>query len=132
MDTVKIILRNKRSQILVQMRDNSPGISQPLTWGLWGGGIESTDSDYRHAAARELYEELAFQCTLSDFELVWEYPTQAGAQGFLVACRKTVEWGGFVVNEGAGAAFFEYKDLQQMNVSNHLKLFLTHKAEYFQ
>ena len=47
----------KEGKILLQFRDNSPNITWPNSWAIFGGGIEKGETP-RQAIVRELQEEL--------------------------------------------------------------------------
>ena len=54
------ILTNQAGEVLLQLRDDDPGIPYPNTWGVPGGGIEPGETS-EQAVRRELREEIAFE-----------------------------------------------------------------------
>lgn len=77
--TVGVILRNARGEILLQLRDDIPHITDPGCWAVPGGGQEPGES-VEEAARREMREETAY--TVGDLELVHERDVDRGA-GFV-------------------------------------------------
>ncbi len=63
---VAAILYNPLGQVLLQQRDNKPGLHSPGFWTLWGGKVEEGETPDQ-AIRRELNEELE----LDDVPLVW-------------------------------------------------------------
>ncbi len=53
-------------RILLQMRDDVPGIAMPGKWGLFGGGIDPGEGPYE-AVVRELHEEIGVLRPMSEF-----------------------------------------------------------------
>ena len=56
-DAVAGIIVNQHDRILLQLRDDNPGIFFPNHWGLFGGALERRES-LKEAIVRELREEL--------------------------------------------------------------------------
>ena len=64
-----IIFINDRSQILLFLRDDIPGLPYPNTWDVPGGHLESNESP-AECIVREMKEEM--NLTLESFELFSE------------------------------------------------------------
>ncbi len=64
---VSAILRNREGAVLMQLRDEGPGIRFPGTWGLFGGSVDGDESP-NQAIVREIEEELGY--TLTDYGLI--------------------------------------------------------------
>ncbi|MEM9270435.1 MAG: NUDIX domain-containing protein, partial [Pseudomonadota bacterium] len=43
------------NRVLLQLRDDRPGVNWGGYWGLFGGGLEPHDADLSHAAQREFH-----------------------------------------------------------------------------
>ena len=56
-ETVVTILPFYQGKILMQLRDDKPGVTHRGKWGLFGGTVDRGES-YLEAASRELEEEL--------------------------------------------------------------------------
>ncbi|MEU5129834.1 NUDIX domain-containing protein [Streptomyces mobaraensis] len=52
------LIINSRGEYLLHLRDNIPGIGDPGTWSLLGGGREGDEETPEAAIARELKEEV--------------------------------------------------------------------------
>lgn len=51
-----LLVHDRQNRVLLQLRDDIPGIAYPGWWSLFGGGVEG-DESLRMAAVRELAEE---------------------------------------------------------------------------
>lgn len=123
-----LLLRDADGKCLLQMRDNAPGISYPLTWDFFGGGIEDGE-DIRAAAVREMQEELGVRAEPSAFALIDEaFNEEVGSQEYLLRLDRRVGWGDFRVLEGAGAGFFSLDDLPAVPTSGTIRMFLERGA----
>lgn len=109
-------------RLLLQLRDDRPGVVWPGTWAAFGGGVEDGE-DLRAAILREIEEELGlrlppaaprpFARALSDlpgrrrvyaFALDWSFPPDAIRLG-----------------EGAGFAFFTPAQLARLEMPGHVR-----------
>jgi 8-oxo-dGTP diphosphatase len=52
-----VILHDAAGRVLMQLRDDAPGIAYPGWWTVFGGGVEPGET-LRAAAAREVAEEI--------------------------------------------------------------------------
>jgi 8-oxo-dGTP pyrophosphatase MutT (NUDIX family) len=57
---VSALLYNPRGQVLLQHRDDNPYTVFPGHWGLFGGGVEESES-LEEAIDREVWEELEYK-----------------------------------------------------------------------
>jgi 8-oxo-dGTP pyrophosphatase MutT (NUDIX family) len=57
-DAVAAVVLTPDGRYLLQLRDRKRGIFFPDHWGLFGGGVETSDSDLKAAMRRELQEEI--------------------------------------------------------------------------
>jgi 8-oxo-dGTP pyrophosphatase MutT (NUDIX family) len=66
-DAVAAVVLAPDGRYVLQLRDRKPGIFFPDHWGLFGGGVENSDSDLKAAMRRELQEELRIDVTEARF-----------------------------------------------------------------
>ena len=61
---VGAVLYNDKGEILLQQRDDKPGLRYARQWTLFGGAVEDGET-FDEAMSRELLEELALEMPLS-------------------------------------------------------------------
>jgi 8-oxo-dGTP pyrophosphatase MutT (NUDIX family) len=66
------IVFDPAGRLLLQQRDNIPGILYPGMVGLFGGHREGAET-FLECAARELHEELSYFIPPERFEPLWSY-----------------------------------------------------------
>ena len=66
------ILIDSAGRMLLQQRDNIPGILYPGMVGLFGGHREGTET-FLECAVRELHEELSYFIPPERFDPLWSY-----------------------------------------------------------
>jgi 8-oxo-dGTP diphosphatase len=59
---VAVAMLERQGRWLIQLRDDTPGIVAPGTWGLFGGHLEPGETAAQ-ALRRELLEEIGWQAT---------------------------------------------------------------------
>ena len=106
----------------MQFRDNNPGIENPLMWEFFGGTADEGEGPVA-AAVREIKEELGIDVTEDELEEVAMHPMN-GADEYLYKITRPVEWGEFVVNEGAGAAFLSRDELMKLEMCERARFFV--------
>lgn len=121
--SVNTIIRNAAGKYLLQMRDGTEGICNPLVWNFFGGKLESTDQDPLVGAAREFNEELRQQSGPGDFQLLG---TVGEGDELVHVCRYVgpLEWGDFTLQEGAGVGFFTKAELVKIPITEKTKLII--------
>jgi 8-oxo-dGTP diphosphatase len=115
------ILVNGAGEILLQLRDDDPGIPYPDTWGLPGGGIEPGETSDA-AVRRELVEEIAF--VAGDLAELGRFSTPEGfvLTVFAGAIGTPIE--ALECNEGVALRYFPPEALRDLNVAPWLKAVL--------
>ena len=93
---VSLAILYREGQILMQLRDDIPGIVYPGVWGLFGGHIEPGETP-EIAVKREINEEIGYEISqVSLFECYGE--TNVIRHVFYAPLN--VEMGRLVLNEG--------------------------------
>lgn len=63
-EVVSVLLTNARGEVLLQLRDDKPGLRYANTWTLFGGSVEAGEQ-HEDAIRRELIEELSLSPRLT-------------------------------------------------------------------
>ncbi|MBI2671994.1 NUDIX domain-containing protein [Candidatus Woesearchaeota archaeon] len=120
-----LILENSERKILMQLRDNNPGIRYPNFWALPGGGAEEGETP-EDAIKREIKEE-------TNYELI--NPKYIG--NFLIKKWKLYVFSKYdpklkledlEVNEGQELKFFSLEEILRLKIVPH---HLPRIKEYF-
>ncbi|MGG7568592.1 NUDIX hydrolase [Rhodovulum sp. DZ06] len=118
-----VILHDPLGRVLMQLRDDRPGVAYPGTWAPFGGGVEGAET-LPEAAAREVVEELGialrpgalspFACTPSDL------PGRRRIYAFSAPFPGNAR--DIRLGEGAGFAFFTHAQLGALPLPPHIAL----------
>ncbi|MEB3826893.1 NUDIX hydrolase [Phormidium sp. CCY1219] len=109
---VKAIIYRDDGCLLIQQRDNTPGLPFPNTWTLFGGLVESGES-LEDALKRELIEELGCLPGSIESELFqWEWQGEDPALNhiFTVYCQV----GDLVLMEGQAMGWYSLESLKRL------------------
>lgn len=102
-----LILRDREGRILLQLRDDRPGVAFGGHWGLFGGAVEKGET-LTEAACREIAEELGV--SLDPARLVPHGVILSSsphrARIFFLRSTQPVSPGEIRLGEGAGFGFF--------------------------
>ncbi|MFA6508947.1 MAG: NUDIX domain-containing protein [Candidatus Peribacteraceae bacterium] len=112
-----IVFRTTEGKILLQFRDSAAPTS-PLGWSFFGGMAEDEETPAQ-AVIREVKEELEKELSPGDFRLIVERVWDDESSGqkinvHLYEGLQPMQWGDFVVHEGAGAAFLTKDEIEQL------------------
>lgn len=112
------ILTNGAGEVLLQLRDDNPGIPYPNTWGVPGGGIEPGETS-EEAVRRELREEIAFEAGALAF--LGRFVTPEGFvlnvyTGAIAAPREAL-----ALNEGVDLRYFAPEALPGLTIAGWLR-----------
>jgi len=107
-----VLIQNAAGKYLLQFRDGTAGINNPLTWNFFGGGAED-EEDALSCAAREMAEELCVSAPTDHFELLADEVVD-GVQEALVRYKYPLEWTDVDIQEGAGGGFFTREEALQI------------------
>lgn len=67
--SVVVILINAAGELLLQHRDDIPGINYPGFWAFFAGGLEAEEQTFEACAIREMEEELNLRLDPEDLTL---------------------------------------------------------------
>jgi 8-oxo-dGTP diphosphatase len=119
--SVGVLLRNPRGQILLQQRDHKPGLSFPGCWTTFGGRVEDHETP-DEAMRRELLEEIELAPTVKLWKM-FERPHQL-VDGLLVTVEQYVYVGDIdlevseiILNEGQALGYFSADDLDSLQIA---------------
>ena len=121
--SVNTIIQNKAGKYLLQIRDGTEGICNPLMWNFFGGGVMDNE-DPVMGALRETNEELNVEFKPNNFELLGELKAREDRLVYVVECKKKLEWGDITVQEGAGAGFFFKDEMLRINITEATRLLI--------
>ena len=117
-----IILKNKKGQILLYLRDNKPNIPFPRHWDLFGGYIEEGETP-EDALVREVKEELAYN--LKEYKFFKKYECLEGDAHpnikyvYVGKVDKPIEE--LTLQEGEKLQFFSREEIPKVKFANILK-----------
>src|SRR5574343_1246891 len=106
---VCLIVKNKKKELLLQLRDEDPEIGK---WVLFGGGVKDGETP-EAALAREIKEELGFEIGRAD--LFGEY-VDRGIKQMIYVLAEPVEIENLRLGEGAAMKFFAPAELQNLPI----------------
>ena len=108
------VILHRDGRVLLQHRDDKPGIVWPGAWAIFGGHLED-DEDPESGAIREIEEELGLKLqpplTLVHHEL---HPDNR--ERTFYAAPLTVPLEDLTLNEGQGMALFSREELETVTV----------------
>ena len=109
-------------RILLQQRDDIPGIVAPGLWGLFGGEIEPGETPVE-AVQRELEEEIGIAVPAADFRPFLAMVSTLPPHGLLYVHRVKATFGARDVRvlEGSGFAFCTPRQARALDLIPHLR-----------
>lgn len=113
---------NQDRKVLLNLRDNIPGISYPNYWTLIGGHVDPGESA-REAAFREVWEEVGLSLT----QLTWHNSLpnpRNGALDQVFVAIVDMDNSDIICNEGQGSGFFTREEVAGMLVVPHNRVIL--------
>jgi len=110
---VSVILQDENEKILLQLREDSPGVNFPGKWGLFGGGVES-DETPKQAACREIREELGID--LEQIDYIGVYHFEKAREDFLYVSQRPIEPDDILLKEGKDFDFFTPKKIMAIDL----------------
>ena len=112
-----VMAQDREGRVLMQLRDDRPGIAAPGHWGLFGGGVEPGE-DLVEAAVREFREETGVWLSEHELAPLVRVPSQARSDGVLYVFHtdRRIAPGELRLGEGAGFAFLTPAQLLRFDV----------------
>lgn len=109
-----VFARDNEGRMLLQLRDDYPGIAAPGQWGFFGGGVEPGET-LDTAARREFLEETGIDLAGENLRPLVRFASQALTDGIVhvFALERAIAPHEVALGEGAGFAF-----LTRMQVEN--------------
>ncbi len=121
---VKVFLINSKKEILLQLRDNKPGIYYPGYWGLLGGAVENNESELA-AAKREIKEEINLEIkNLIFIGITKSLGRNKNSDVYFFKSKINIPLNKIKLNEGQKVEFFKLKDILKLRTPNFLKKFI--------
>ena len=106
---VAIAILYRQGQLLLQLRDNIPGILYPGCWGLFGGHLEPEESP-EDAMYRELLEEIHYRPPHLTF---FDFYSDDHVIRHVFHAPLTVEMASLRLSEGWDMGLFSLEDIQR-------------------
>lgn len=116
---VKIMLVNKKNEILLQLRGQNQ--INAGKWTLWGGHVEKGESP-EEAIIRELKEEINFE--LKEFKKIYETIDEKNVKRiwYIGPINKNIL--DLHLNEGEEMRFYSYKKIKSLDLTKNIKMIL--------
>lgn len=113
-----VILVNPQGQILLQQRDDKPGLPFPNCWTTFGGAIEDGETP-DEAIRRELLEEIGLDLSVK----LWKRFDHVQRNGQIIVDQYMyVGWidlepNQIILNEGQALGYFSESDINHMAIA---------------
>lgn len=126
MDKVKacLIIKNKKGELLLQLRDEEPEINK---WVLFGGGVKNGETP-EAALAREIKEELDYEIRSARF--FGEYEDN-GIKQIIYVLDESIELEDLKLGEGTAMKFFAINEIKNLDIGFNFKQILSDYLETF-
>lgn len=107
------VLLNRRGEVLLQHRDDKPGIESPGLWSLFGGGLDVNESPAA-AMLREIEEEIGYRPRAFRPLVVF---SGWSAEFHIYLAEVGPPIGELVLGEGQGFAFFGREEAERLELT---------------
>ena len=125
--SVAIIIANSKNKILLQLRDNKPGIVYAGCWAFLGGHVEKNET-YLDAVNREIREEINQE--IRDIQIIGDIEIkEEGISAVVFKGRLDVNESEIDLTEGQKVKFFGLDELETIEIPKVLKEFI-HKNKH--
>lgn len=120
--SVNLVIKNSNDKYILQLRDGTAGICNPLKWNFFGGRLDHSENPV-DGALREFKEETSITLNKNDLKLIGEI-TRPDGNGivFLFQVVRPIEMNEIVLSEGAGIGNFTTSEILQMDITDLTKL----------
>ena len=113
-----LILENSEGEILLQLRDNKPGLPYPDCWGTFGGQIEEGETP-EGAIRREIKEELNYE--LRNPEYLGNFPFDGYDIHMFMKRDTDITIRDLTVREGQRGEFLTLEEVIQLSCAFNCK-----------
>ncbi len=117
--SVNVIAKTSDDRFLMQMRDGSPGICNPLKWNFFGGQLHHNEEPLA-GAMREFSEETHLLLSEDDFSLKGEFYIKENTI-YVVEVTRLVNFNDIRLGEGAGFGHFKKDEIFKIDVTDMTK-----------
>ncbi len=107
------IIFRKDDRFLLQLRDSNIGTKNPDQWGIFGGGIEYTETPGQ-AILREIKEEIGIQFKLEEIKLFAKTRFR-GEECYVYRANFPYEISNITLNEGKDLGLFTKEEVLRLN-----------------
>ena len=111
---VKIVLRNKQGEFLLNLRDRDHP-ENPSFWALLGGGVDEGETP-EQALIREIKEEISFD--LKEFKKIHEEDVPGVGKRIFYFSEIDVNISDLKLGEGEDLKFFSYEEIEKLKVNS--------------
>lgn len=123
--TAGMILINSKNEVLLQLRDNKPGILFPGCYSLFGGKIEESETK-EIALKREIEEEIGVKLNEFNFFKTYHYLINNEIHEINVfIVHKNLNQEDIMLREGAGFGFFSKPNIKTIRLGFNTEQILT-------
>ena len=117
-----MIIINSENKILLQLRDDKPGIVYPGCWAFLGGHAEKNET-YLDAVNREIKEEI--NQDVCDIQIIGDIEIkEEGVSAVVFKGRLDVNESEIDLTEGQKVRFFSLDELETIKIPKILKEFI--------
>ena len=114
---VKALIYRKDGSMLLQQRDDTPGLAFPNTW-TWFGGLVEPGEDLKDALERELIEELGcIPGRIEDELFQWRWSGKEPAVNHIFSVCFLVNEIDLVLMEGKAMKWYSLEEICELNLT---------------
>ena len=112
-----VLARDAEGRVLMQLRDDAPGVAAPGQWSFFGGAVEPGES-LEAAARREFREETGIDISGDRLDPLARFASTAlkGGVVHVFVLRRRLGAGDVRLGEGAGFAFLTRGQVERFDL----------------